>query len=225
MKYSFDIWSFLKRSLVFPFLLFSSISLQSSLKKAFLSLLANLWNSALGWVYFFLSPLLYTPLLSSAICKASSHNHFAFVEGVCNFLGSVPPQQKIEEMDQHYSSWMDQCCSSVLQLCFIYKIKENTSSRHDGCQPKRCEEQRERPPALWLLFLCFIFYSLPPGPALCKLGEPGVLFVLPEVLTPVLGPSFDLFLQAFPSLSFSHHHSGLLFPNSNSQTPSCPEYF
>ena len=32
-------------------------------------------------------------------------------------------------------------------------------------------------------FLCF---SPPPGPALCKLGLLGVLFVLPEVLTPVL---------------------------------------
>jgi len=36
---------FLKRSLVFPILLFSSISLHWSLRKAFLSLLAILWNS------------------------------------------------------------------------------------------------------------------------------------------------------------------------------------
>ena len=37
---------FLRRSLVFPILLFSSISLHWSLRKAFLSLLAILWNSA-----------------------------------------------------------------------------------------------------------------------------------------------------------------------------------
>ena len=37
---------FLTRSLIFPILLFSSISLQWSLRKAFLSLLAILWNSA-----------------------------------------------------------------------------------------------------------------------------------------------------------------------------------
>ena len=37
---------FLKRSLVFPILLFSSISLHWSPKKAFLSLLAIIWNSA-----------------------------------------------------------------------------------------------------------------------------------------------------------------------------------
>ena len=73
--------------------------------------------------------------------------------------------------------------------------------------------ERERPPALWLLLL----YVFPPsGPALCEVGQPGVLFVLPEVLTPVLGPSFDLplfhFHGLFPSLSFSHRHFGLLFP-------------
>ena len=37
---------FLKRSLAFPILVFSSISLHWSLKKAFLSLLTILWNSA-----------------------------------------------------------------------------------------------------------------------------------------------------------------------------------
>jgi len=52
---------FLKRSLLFPILLFSSTSL---LRKAFLSLLAILWNSAFKWVYLFFSPLLFTSLLS-----------------------------------------------------------------------------------------------------------------------------------------------------------------
>ena len=43
---------FLKRSLVFPILLFSSISLHWLLWKAFLPLLASLWNSALKWYIF-----------------------------------------------------------------------------------------------------------------------------------------------------------------------------
>ena len=60
-------------------------------------------------------------------------------------------------------------------------------------------ELGERPPALWLLFL---FFFLPTGPALCKLGYPGMLFVLPEVLTPVFRPSFVLFSQAFPFFVF-----------------------
>ena len=55
----------------------------------------------------------------------------------------------------------------------------------------------------------------PPGPALCKLGSARSA-VLPEVLTLVLGPSFDLllsyFCELFPSLSFSHRHFGPLFP-------------
>ena len=42
---------FLKRSLIFPILLFPSISLHWSLRTAFLSLLAVLWNSAFKWVY------------------------------------------------------------------------------------------------------------------------------------------------------------------------------
>ena len=43
---------FLKTSLVFPIrFFFPSISLQCSLKKAFLSLLDILWNSAFGWIY------------------------------------------------------------------------------------------------------------------------------------------------------------------------------
>ena len=69
---------FLKRSLVFPFLLFSSISLHWSLRKAFLSLLAILWNFAFKWEYLSYSPLLFASLLFTAICKASSDSHFAF---------------------------------------------------------------------------------------------------------------------------------------------------
>ena len=46
---------FLMRSLVFPIPLFSSISLHCSLRKAFLSLLAFLWNSAFSG---YISPFL-----------------------------------------------------------------------------------------------------------------------------------------------------------------------
>ena len=42
---------FLKRSLVFPSLLFSSISLHCSLRKVFLCLCAILWNSTFRWLY------------------------------------------------------------------------------------------------------------------------------------------------------------------------------
>ena len=58
---------FLKRSLVFPILLFSSISLHWSMRKVFLSTLAILWNSAFKWVYLSFSPLLFTSLLLIAL--------------------------------------------------------------------------------------------------------------------------------------------------------------
>jgi len=69
----------LKRSLVFPILLFSSVSFHCSLRKAFLSLFTILWNSSFSWVYLSFSPLPFTSLLFSAICKALSDNHFAFL--------------------------------------------------------------------------------------------------------------------------------------------------
>ena len=69
--------------------------------------------------------------------------------------------------------------------------------REEKSAPARGRE-RERELALAPLFICL---SLP-GPVLCKLGQPGVLFVLPEVVILVLGPSFVLFLQAFPFFVF-----------------------
>ena len=71
--------TFLKRNLVLLILLFSYISLHYSFKKAFLSLPAMLWNSTFSWLYLSFSPLLLASLLSSAICKVSSDNQFAFL--------------------------------------------------------------------------------------------------------------------------------------------------
>ena len=80
MKCSLDISHFLEEiSIVFPILLFSSISLQGSLRKAFLSLLAILWNSEFRRIYLSFSPLPFASLLFSDICKPSPDNHFAFL--------------------------------------------------------------------------------------------------------------------------------------------------
>jgi len=65
----------------------SSISLHWSLRKAFLSLLAILWNSAFKWVYLSFCPLLFASLLFSAFCKTSSYSHFAVLHFF--FLGMV----------------------------------------------------------------------------------------------------------------------------------------
>ena len=71
--------TFLKISLVFPILFLPSISLHCLLTKAFLSLLAILWKPVFSWVYHSLSPLPFTSLLFSAICKTFLDNDFAFL--------------------------------------------------------------------------------------------------------------------------------------------------
>ena len=78
---------FFKRSLVFLILLFSSTSFHCSLSKAFLNLLAILWNYAFRWIYLSFSPLPFTSLIFSAICKASLVNHFALLHFF--FLGKI----------------------------------------------------------------------------------------------------------------------------------------
>ena len=60
---------FLTRSLVFPVLLFSCISLHWSLRKVFLSLLAVVWNSAFRWVYLSFSPLPFVSCLFSLFVR------------------------------------------------------------------------------------------------------------------------------------------------------------
>ena len=78
---------FLKRSLVLPFLLFSSVSLHCSLKKAFLSLLAILWNSAFSWVYLSLFPLLFASLFPQLFVKSSQTTTLPSCISI--FLGDV----------------------------------------------------------------------------------------------------------------------------------------
>ena len=73
--------------LVFPILLFSSISLHWSLSKAFSSLHAILWNSTFKWVYLSFSHLPLASLLFSPLYKTSSDNRFAFLHFF--FLGMV----------------------------------------------------------------------------------------------------------------------------------------
>ena len=76
--------------------------------------------------------------------------------------------------------------------------------------PKRVRVN-ERAPALWLLFL-YVFFLLPLGLSYVNwASQEFCLFYLRSSLQ-----SSDLPLFCFrglsPSLSFSHHHSGLLFP-------------
>jgi len=86
-KFPFSSFFFLRDLYSFPFYYFPLIYLHWSLKKAFLSLLAILWNSAFSLVYLSLSPLPFVSLLFSAICKVSSDSNFAFLNFF--FLGMI----------------------------------------------------------------------------------------------------------------------------------------
>ena len=151
-------------------------------------------------------------------------------------LGSVLSQQKFEVTDVRalgmsqlsdrpcyssqvldrpcYSSQASNrpCCNSQISVttpCYssilFRKQQENTSQRREGMPTKRLEERREP----WPFGSSFYVFFPPPGPALCKLGQPGsCLFSLGSSLQ----SSLFYFRGLFPSLSFSHHHPGLLFP-------------
>ena len=101
---------FLKRSLVFPILLFSSICLHWSLRKAFLSLLAVLWNSAFRCLYLSF-PLCFSLLFFLAVYKASSDNHFAYLNFF--FLGMVFYHCLLYSVMNHIFTYKDGILLSV----------------------------------------------------------------------------------------------------------------
>ena len=109
---------FLKRSLVFPILLFSSISLHWSLKEVFLSLLATLWNSAFRWEYLSFPPLLLASLHFTAICKASSDNYFTFLHFFSMGMVLIPVSCTMSGISVH-SSLSIRYSSLNLFLTFI----------------------------------------------------------------------------------------------------------
>ena len=64
-----------------------------------LSFLTLLWDPAFSWVYLSLSPLLFTSLLFSAICKVSSDYLFAFLHFFFLIMfWSLPPLQSYEPL-------------------------------------------------------------------------------------------------------------------------------
>ena len=123
---------------------------------------------------------------------------------VCNFLDSVSLQQKFEATD-----------GPVLQLCVTAQFYLESKGKYileawGHADPKDTKRREASVPILAPLFM---FFLLPLGlPYVNWASQAGVLFVLPEVLTPVLEPSFVPFLHAFPFLVFIHRYSGLFFP-------------
>ena len=81
-------------------------------------------------------------------------------------------------------------------------------------RPKRLREKRRRDLILAPLFMYF-FFSLPPEPALCKLGWPGGLFVLPRCSLQSSGLPLFYFLGTFPFFVFQPPPLRTLFLYSN----------
>ena len=105
MKCSLGISYLLEEISIFPLLLFSSISLHWSLRKAFLSLLGILWNSAFRWVYPSFSPFLsFASLLFSAICKPSWDSHLAVLHFFFLGMGLITAPCTVSQTSIHSSS-------------------------------------------------------------------------------------------------------------------------
>ena len=73
------------------------LSLHWSLRKSFLSLLAILWNSAFKWAHLSFSPVSFTSLLFTAICKAPSDNHFVFLHFLFLVMVLIPASVQCHE--------------------------------------------------------------------------------------------------------------------------------
>ena len=94
MKCSLGISNFLKEisslSHSIVFLCFFALIIE----EGFLSFLDILWNSTFKWIYLSFSPLFFTSLLFTTICKTSSESHFAFLHFF--FLGmALIPRKKL----------------------------------------------------------------------------------------------------------------------------------
>ena len=98
---------------------------------------------------------------------------------------------------------------SFFSVTTLFYLEDSRKAHLQGVRARRSKDTKRRAPhragesesSLAPLFICFFFFFLPPGPVLCKLGL-GRSAVLPDVLTPVLGPFSVLFSRAFPILVF-----------------------
>ena len=106
----------------FPILLFSSVSLHWLLKKASLSLLAILWNSAFRCFYLSFSPWLFPSLLFTAICEASPDSHFAFLYFFSMGMVLIPGSCTMSQTSFHSSSGTLSIRSRPLNLFLTFTV-------------------------------------------------------------------------------------------------------
>ena len=122
MKCSRGISNFLEEISDSSQFLCSSISLHWSLKKAYLTFHAILWNSVFKWVYLSLSPLPFPSLLFSAICKASSDSYFAFLLFFFWEMFLIPVSCTMSWISVHSSSSSLSIRSNPLNVFFPFTV-------------------------------------------------------------------------------------------------------
>ena len=103
------LWFSWRDPLSFPFCCFPLFLCIECWRRLFLSLLAILWNSAFRCLYLsfafpLLSPLLFTSLLFTAICKASPDSHFAFLHFYSMGMVLIPVSCTMSRTSFHSSS-------------------------------------------------------------------------------------------------------------------------
>ena len=154
------------------------------------------------------------------------------MSGECNLLGSVSSQQKFEAMGVK-ALGTSQLSDSVTAPCLLFYLEnkgkcilkmwghanpkdtkiETDRQRQRDSSPggeREKERQREAPGPLAPLFVC-VFLSLD-LPYINWASQECCLFYLRSSLWSSDLPLF-YFYRLFSSLSFSHCHSGLLFPS------------
>ena len=110
----------LKRSLVFPILLFFSVSFHYSLRKAFLPILAILWNTAFRWACLYFSALPFDSLLFAAICKPPQIIVLPFcISFSWGWFWSLPPVQCYEPP---FIGLQALCLSDLISWIFWYGL-------------------------------------------------------------------------------------------------------
>ena len=149
---------------------------------------------------------LYLPFKNKINCRGVGCNPQGGVPWICLVATKIWSDRRTSVTFDEWTSVTSPGWTSVTAPCYssvLFRKQRRLYPRGVTVGwPKRHEEKRSPWPNFGSSF--YMLFSLPHGPALHKLGYPWVLFILPEVLAPVLEPSFFffLFLQAFPFFVF-----------------------
>ena len=136
------------------------------------------------------------------------------ISSVLSHLNKNLKQQTSKSLACHSSQTdcviaLGQIGVTALSYSQFYLENNRKIHPHRACPPKRHEEKREPQPCGSSFYM---FYSFPLGQLYVNwASQEYCLFYLRSSLQSSDLPLF-YFHRLFPSLSFSHHHSGLLFP-------------